>query len=236
MKTSITTLFTLILFSVVSAFASLAMASECRDAVVLVHGNTGTPSDWDNTYDYLIDNGYSPSEIILPNWGSKTCPSCNDHYGYEETPVANALNQAVAVSCTGKVDVISHSMGVTLSAKKIIDLGIADKVDTFVGIAGAWKGLWSCGVYPWNVWSSTCGRNGLSIGSPLLGSIDEKPIASKIYTFRSAVDQIVCGTGVCTVGGVHSSRISGENESFLYNYGHFGLQKYTADKQFELIQ
>jgi triacylglycerol lipase len=43
------------------AFGSLAFASNawsaCRDAVVLVHGNTGAPSDFDNTYNELRARG-----------------------------------------------------------------------------------------------------------------------------------------------------------------------------------
>jgi len=42
----------------------------CLDNVVLVHGNTGSPSDWENTYDLLKANGYQDSEIFRPSWGS----------------------------------------------------------------------------------------------------------------------------------------------------------------------
>ena len=52
---------------------------------------------------------------------------------------------------------------------------------------------------------------------------------------KSYMDEIVCGTGVCLVSGRHSSQIDGENESFTYAYGHFGLQLFTGDKQLELI-
>lgn len=47
-------------------FSALA----CKDAVVLVHGNTATPASWDNTYNHLLSNGYSPSDIYRPDWGN----------------------------------------------------------------------------------------------------------------------------------------------------------------------
>ena len=214
--------------------SSLSVTAACHDAVVLVHGNGGSSSDWDNTYDELISRGYSSSDIYRPNWGS-TCVACNNHSGSEEVPVGNALLDAYDNSCTGKIDVIGHSMGVTLAIKEIIDLGLENDVDDFVGIAGAVRGLKSCGYYPYNVWSSTCGYWGLSIGSPFLNSIYNDSFADHIYSIKSWSDQIVCYGG-CTVGGVHSSSIWGEDATYSYVLGHFGLQSDTYVKQVDLIQ
>ena len=224
----------LLLASLCVLFAGAAGAA-CRDSVVLVHGNTGEPADWINTYNELRNRGYSASELYLPDWGSKSCPTCNNHDGSEETPVRNAIKTAIASSCTGKIDVIGHSMGVTLAAQQIIKLGEQSRVDAFVGIAGAYRGLWSCGTYPYNVWNSTCGYNGLSVSSPFLDWLYGKPIAGRVYSIKSWSDQIVCVTGVCTVGGVHSSRIAGEQATYSFSYGHFGLQEYTYDLQADLL-
>ncbi len=208
----------------------------CVDNVVLVHGNAGSPSDFNNTYNELLSRGYSASQIYRPSWGSKTCAACNDHYGSEETPVATALTQARTSSCTGKIDVIGHSMGVTLAAREIGVLGISSSVQTFVGIAGAVRGLWSCGTYPFNVFTSTCGAWGLSVGNPFVSSLQSQSFGTRKYSIKSYSDQIVCSTGVCTVGGVHSSTIPGENGTYTYVLGHFGLQTGTAVTQVNLIQ
>lgn len=236
MKTIIKNTLSIVFIGLAALLPFTSNATECKDAVVLVHGNSGSPSDWSNTYQKLLDEGYSESEIFRPDWGSKWCPSCNNHSGYEEDPVIEALEDALEASCTGKIDVIGHSMGVTLAAKEIIELDMVEDVDTFVGIAGAWKGLWSCGVYPFNVWASTCGYDGLSISSPFLDSIENEKVADKSYSMKSYIDEIVCSTGVCLVNGKHSSQIPYEIESITYPYGHFGLQKFTADKQVELIK
>jgi triacylglycerol lipase len=217
-------------------FCVFQVHAVCRDAVVLVHGNTATTASWDNTYNLLLSQGYSSSQIYRPNWGSKSCAGCNNHSGSEETPVRTAIINAINNSCSGKIDVIGHSMGATLAAQQISKLAAAGYVDTFVGIAGAFRGLYSCGIYPYNVWSATCGYYGLSIQSPFLDSLYGEPLGQKVYSIKSNIDQIVCSTGTCLVYGVHSSSIWYENASYTYALGHFGLQTDTAQKQVDLIQ
>lgn len=217
------------------AFA-LPLSAACLDNVVLVHGNTGEPVDFNNTYNALLARGYSAAQIYRPSWGNQYCAACNDHNGSEATPVEQALINAIASSCTGKIDVIGHSMGVTLAAREIDRRALKPYVDAFVGIAGAHRGLWSCGSYPFNVLSSTCGYWGLSVGSPLLTSLAGKKPGARAYSIKSQIDQIVCSTGVCTVGGIHASTVPGENATFTYAYGHFGLLTSTSSKQVDLIQ
>jgi len=150
-------------------------------------------------------------------------------------PVQIALADALQASCTGGIDVIGHSMGATLAAKQLADFDLGGSVDTFVGIAGAFRGLWSCGRYPWNVWTSTCGYWGLSVGSPFLNALDGQQLAIRVYSIKSWTDQVVCATGVCKVGGIHSSRIRSETASYTFGYGHFGLQSSTPSFQVDLI-
>ncbi len=235
MKTS-TLVSTLVLISISLLSISQQSHAACVDSVVLIHGNSGSPSNWNNTYNKLKNKGYSNSQIYRPSWGSKSCALCNDHSGSEETPVRNAINDAIANSCTGKIDVITHSMGVTLGAQQIIKTGNVSKVDSFVGIAGAYRGLVTCGVWPNNVNNPSCGRNGLSVSSPFLDWLYGKKIASRVYSIKSWSDQIVCATGSCLVNGKHSSQIQGEKKSYTYGYSHMGLQKYTATKQYDLIK
>ncbi|MFL0802981.1 MAG: lipase [Agarilytica sp.] len=224
-----------LIFTLATFVLSQQAYSGCVDNVVLVHGNGGDAGQWDETYDKLISKGYSSSEIYIPEWGSSN-PLVNNHSGSEETPVKNAINSAISNSCTGKIDVIAHSMGVTLGAQQIIKAGKVSKVDSFVGIAGAYRGLITCGVYPFNVLTTTCGSQGLSVSSPFLDWLYGKKIADRVYSIKSWVDQIVCATGSCLIYGKHSSQIQGENASYTYGYGHLGLQTYTTQKQYDLIK
>ena len=222
--------------ALVLALATLGAEGACRDAVVLVHGNTGTPAQFNATYIELRARGWADADILRPAWGSRSCAACNDHSGSEEAPVLDALVEAIARSCTGRIDVIAHSMGVTLAAKQIVDYRLAGDVHTFVGIAGATRGLWSCGTYPLNVATSTCGAQGLSVNSPLLTRLRGHPLGLRVVSIKSWIDQVVCATGLCTVGGVHSSQIAGENASYTFATGHFGLLGETARLQVDLVE
>ena len=225
------------MIGLVMLFALVSRAQAmCVDAVVMVHGNTTNPSSWDNTVNGLLSQGYSSSDIFLPDWGNKDCATCNNHSGSEETPVRNALQAAVNQSCTGKIDVIGHSMGVTLAGQQIKKLGIRNQVDAFVGVAGAVRGLLTCGVYPFHVPNSTCGRHGFSVSSPLMTWLYETRFGDRVYSIKSYSDQIICGSGSCLIYGVHSSSIWQENGSYNYNYDHFDIQTFTSAKQIQLIQ
>src|SRR3546814_12055736 len=83
-------------------------------------------------------------------------------------------------------------MGVTLAMREIDKLGVAGKVDVFIGIAGAVHGLWSCGMYPCNVATSTCGDYGLSVGSPLMQGHARHRFGAHMYSMNSWVDECNC--------------------------------------------
>ena len=206
----------------------------CLDNVVLVHGNADSLSRWNNTVSTLKSRGYLASQLYLPNWGSKTNAGSNDHGSVNTGVVKSSLQAAAASSCTGKIDVIGHSMGVTLAMKAINELGYAGRVNSFVSVAGAQHGLNSCGVYPFNVATATCGANGLSIDSPLINSVRGKRYGTKMYSIKSWIDEIVC-IGSCYVYGWHTSNIDSQNASYDYALGHFGLATSTTSKQSDLI-
>lgn len=206
----------------------------CLDNVVLVHGNVGSPSHWNDTVATLKSRGYLATQLYLPNWGSKTDAGSNDHGSINTGVVKTSLQAAVASSCTGMIDVIGHSMGVTLAMKAINELAYATRVNSFVSVAGAQHGLNSCGVYPYNVSNATCGANGLSINSPLINSVRGKRYGAKMYSIKSWMDEIVC-IGSCYVYGSHTSNVDLQNASYDYALGHFGLVTYTTSGQSNLI-
>ncbi|MDQ6645615.1 MAG: lipase family protein, partial [Pseudomonadota bacterium] len=87
--------------------------------------------------------------------------------------------------------------------------------DVFIGIAGAVRGLWSCGMYPFNVATSTCGSWGLSVQNPFLQGFAGHRFGAKMYSMKSFSDEINCYAS-CFVYGVHTSTIPGEEYSFTY--------------------
>ena len=57
----------------VLAVSAVGAHGACRDAVVLVHGNTGTPAQFDATYVELRARGWADAEILRLAWGSRSC-------------------------------------------------------------------------------------------------------------------------------------------------------------------
>jgi triacylglycerol lipase len=200
-----------------------------RDPVVLVHGNGASPSSFRNTVAALKSLGYTDAEIFAPDWGSKSCLVCNDHCGAELTAVSRALDAALAYSPTGRVDVISHSMGVTLAARAIADGGHAADVDAFVGIAGGFRGLNACRGSYTPACSSSCG---LQPGGTFVRSLTRRRFAARQYVFYSLSDMAICGGfGGCFVGGVHASVPEVSDGSFRYGLDHIQLLLDTASDQ-----
>lgn len=222
-----------VLWLMLSAVAGSA-AAECRDPVVLVHGNTGDPDDWRETVAALEAGGHAPADLVVPDWGSKWCAACNNHRGGEEGPVRDALRRALGGSCSGSIDVIAHSMGVTLAMSQIRELGIAPQVDAFVAIAGAPRGLRSCGIWPWRFPTPTCGRWGLAVGGPFLSELAGYEPGRRVYSLKSWRDELICAGG-CAIGGVHASRLWNERQSLDFELDHYGLLSATAADQVRLV-
>ncbi|MBC7797633.1 MAG: lipase, partial [Pyrinomonadaceae bacterium] len=170
--------------------------SVINQPVIFIHGNSDSAigrssafSGWNDSINYFASQGYKRSEMYATTWGDAS-PS-SSAYQYHSKPniqKIRAFIQAVkAYTGATKVDIVTHSMGVTLTRKAILggsgndslnggsyNLGspITSSVDTFVGIAGANWGLVSC--YQTNSSTPTCGAtNGLypgyASGSPPYG-------------------------------------------------------------------
>jgi hypothetical protein len=239
--------------------------------VILIHGNSdkavGTTTGqtgWTATINYLQSNGYKSSEVYAITWGpADALQSSNQYHSKPYLTRIRAFIQAVkAYTGATKVDVIGHSMGVTLARKAIkggagndalnggsYNLGTPlTYIDTFVGIAGANKGLTSC--YLTGPTTPTCGStNGLYPGY-LIGLIgpygvssfltalnaDTTPEATYRYSIWSSVDEVV--GGACLVYGANTCRVpnqTGQKSYSTYPYGHFGLKDLTTSVQLNMI-
>lgn len=107
--------------------------------------------------------GYSKSELYITTWGPGNKDKAPDQtHSKEYLTYLRAFTEAV-IAYTGaeKINIISHSMGVTLGRRVIkggkvaaaatpFNLGpsLANKVDTFIGLAGATYGLTNCYLVP----------------------------------------------------------------------------------------
>ena len=85
-----------VLVTAALAVASVGTQAACLDNVVLVHGNTASPSSWNNTVSTLKGRGYVDSQLYRPNWGSKTCAACNSHDSTNTGVVIGTANTQLA--------------------------------------------------------------------------------------------------------------------------------------------
>jgi triacylglycerol lipase len=241
--------------------------------VIFIHGNSdaalGTGigfTGWNDSINYFRSQGYKTAELYATTWGdANPALSAYQYHSKPNLQKVRAFIQAVkAYTGASKVDVVAHSMGVTLGRKAILggaandganggsyNLGasLTSSVDTFVGIAGANWGLVSC--YQTGGATPTCAAtNGLypgyAAGSPpwglsnILYNINYSNSAYEgayVYTIWSTVDEVI-GYGNL-VYGRYTSRIPGQNGEKVFSavpYGHINSKDLTGYYQWRMVK
>ncbi|KFA91645.1 lipase family protein [Archangium violaceum] len=241
--------------------------------VIFIHGNsdkaigTGTAgqSGWNASIEFFQSKGYKTSELYATTWGpADAMMSAYQYHSKTNVMKVRKFIEAVkAYTGAAKVDIIAHSMGVTLARKAIlggyatdsleggqyyVGAPLTSSVDTFVGIAGANLGLTSC--YQTGPTTPTCGStNGLYpgylVGAFVTGRsayLDNLRSSSGYegayrYSIWSTADEIVGYGGV--VYGSYTSRIpgqTGEKTYSAYPYGHFNSKDLTQNVQFNMVK
>jgi hypothetical protein len=234
--------------------------------VVFVHGNSDRavgrnkngPIGWTAVIRQFLDRGYTPAELYATTWGpANPAQASRQVHSLDNVRRIRAFMEAV-LGYTGaeRMDVIAHSMGVTLARRAILggamsgdDLGepLTERVDAFVGIAGANLGLTVCFVAESE---PTCSdEDGLFPGYPSwLGVIGESDFlqevnaetgyeGARVYSIWSRADQLIGFGGL--VYGNYTSRIPGQDGEKVYDaypYGHFCVRDLSADVQLNMIQ
>lgn len=233
--------------------------------IIFSHGNSdvavgaGTPLAWQTGFtqsiNYLLGKGYKKSEMYITTWGDGN--SMNAYTRVHSADVVLRLRKFVeaVLAYTGvpKVHIIAHSMGVTLARKVIkggalVDGGdagapLTSKVDTFVGLAGANRGLMNCYYLPA---FATCGNKvgfypGSSATSSLsdfLADINNSPAKEGDYVFSifSTMDDLISYGDL--VWGQYTSAIPGQTDQKVltsYEYNHMGCRDKTLDLQYQAI-
>ena len=241
--------------------------------VIFIHGNSdkaiGTgaagQSGWNATIEYFQARGYKPSELYATTWGpaSASLSAYQYHSKTNVMKVRKLIEAVKAYTGAAKVDVIAHSMGVTLARKAILGGYATDSleggqyyigppltasVDTFVGIAGANRGLVSCyqsggstptcgatnGLYP-GYWNGV-GVSGRSAYLQNLSSSSGYEGAFR-YSIWSTADEIIGYGNVVYYD--YTSRLPGQTGEKVYSgypYGHFGVKDQTQAVQYSMVR
>ena len=239
----------------VPAFGGKAQAGEkvTKEPVIFIHGNSDSAAGWKNSIETFSKNGYKPSEMYAMTWGPANPLKAGEQAHSEKyLGEVRAFIEAVK-KYTGaeKVDVIGHSMGVTLARKAIqggdgfdpyspnkknFNLGapLTGSVDTFVGIAGANHGL-SSALLTGDRVPTTNKTTGLHPQSEFLKDINavNRDEGSHIFSIWSNADQLI---GIGQAG--FTSPIpeqDGQKVFHTFPFGHMGVKNLTAETQLAMI-
>ena len=240
--------------------------------VIFIHGNsdkaigTGSAgqSGWNASLDYFLTHGYKTSELYATTWGPADA-SLSAYQYHSKTNVMKVRKFIEAVKAyTGaaKVDIVTHSMGVTLARKAIlggyatdsleggqyyIGPSLTSSVDTFVGIAGANLGL--C-----RATRRAPPRPPAAHQRPVPGRIQrhrrerplgvpQRPDVQQRLRGRLPLHHLVHGGRSHRLRGrgvrSYTSRIpsqTGEKVYSGYPYGHFGLKDQTPSVQLSMVK
>lgn len=251
--------------------------------VIFVHGNGDTADGtqmvmggWVTSRNYFLANGYKPTELYAVNFGLPGMLNAanNYHAPANLSKIKRFIDLVRAYTGASKVDIIAHSLGVTSVRRAVkggtycdytntcVNLGTSSAayVDTFVGISGGNRGLNSCGSWPLNVWTPTCGPHGFSINNPFLKEINggsasmylywgvwyPNTLSMKVgtynYSIKSYADELTCLPVMptyCYVYSQHTSHLDGQTGGLTYYsapYGHMGNKEYTTAKQLSMVK
>ena len=207
-----------------------------KTPVVFIHGNGDEARNWDfptstgtaSVYDEFRAQGYNDCELFGINYLSSSerdAPQLNYHKPSKADLVADFIWSVKAYTGKSQVDVVSHSMGVTVALHAMDRDNLWSSVRRFIGIAGGLRGLTSCwwagyanpaaatcgsqniynsqifGFYPhsWSTWNPRLGNGGFRD--------DPSGKSTLFYTLRADLhDQVLCGTA-STVAGCEDSAV-----------------------------
>jgi hypothetical protein len=234
--------------------------------LVFVHGNSdratgkGTqgPVGWTAVIRQFLAAGYTPAELYATTWGPADPDKAGDqvHSVDYVQRVRTFMEAVLAYTGAERLDIIAHSMGVTLARRAILGgeldghaLGppLTGQVDTFVGIAGANRGLTTCfftrqfptcsdqdGFFPgyvlfWGVTGLSDFLKALNVQAGFEGS--------HVYSIWSRADQVIGFGGL--VYSKYTSRIPGQDGEKVYDgypYGHFCVRDLSVPVQLEMVR
>lgn len=159
-----------------------------RVPIIFVHGNTVSPEYWRPAQRQFKQAGYTDDELWAVGYGYDSVRffDSND----KSIPTLERFVQAVTQYLTTKyqrpvphVDIVAHSLGVTLVRQWLKQHNAWHRVRRFVGIAGANHGVWTARADSTGV----SRRSGYELhrGSPWLAQLNrggETPAATQYFT------------------------------------------------------
>lgn len=125
----------LMIFSVVVMYPNVTKAESSHNPVVMVHGLTGSSSNFIFIESYLKSNGWSDDELYAVDLPIKTLNAINN--STNARALSNFIDDVLRKTGATEVDIVAHSMGGSNSLYYIQNLDGASKVDKVVTLGGA---------------------------------------------------------------------------------------------------
>ncbi len=250
------------------SFGGMISNSDCvhKEPIIFIHGNSdqailGTFGGWEKSREYFLSQGYRSSELYATTYGLPPLQPSSTYTHDQENilQIRQFIEAVLQYTEADKIDIIAHSLGVTMTRRAIlggsehnidgseyqIGAPLTNKIDTFLGIAGANQGLSSCalvdpaapvchkelGLYPgW--W------DGMSVvdRSTILDTLndEERYEGSFIYSMWTANDAILGPN--CLVWGVNSCKIPEQDGEYSVLWlDHLGLKTDTVASQYSMV-
>ncbi len=253
------------------AFAGQAVVNQ---PVIFIHGNSDSAigtgaalgTGWRASIEYFKSQGYTSAELYATTWGPANSALASQQYHSKDylTRLRAFITAVKMYTGATKVDIVTHSMGVTLARKAIkggsgndalaggaYNLGssLTSWVDTFVGIAGANRGLVAC--YNSGPVTPTCGNTNGFYPGYLVGGFGPYGVSaylvdlantshyegSYVYTIWSSADEVIgYGTIVYYESTCRIPAQNGERTYSGYPYGHLGVKDQTGYYQLRMVK
>jgi triacylglycerol lipase len=181
-----------------------------RNPVIFIHGINSNSSIWGTmTSWFMSESGWSSSVQPLYTFDYDWW----NHNAYSAERLRESVNRIIAANpATGKVDLVTHSMGGLVGRYYIKNLGGATKVDDFVSLAGPNHGTTKVEGFGGGFCEAmTLSCYELKYNSSFivaLNSGDETPGAVNYGTWRTECDEWVSPTTSTILSGALVNRIT----------------------------
>ncbi len=124
-----------------------------RRPVVFLHGNGTNAGSWITFGEYLLDQGYAPSELWAISYLDFIAGDSANSNIHNLEDIEAFISAVLTYTSSTQVDLICHSLGVTVGRAWMKTYDGYSQVTHFVGIAGANHGVAFC---PGDSISSIC--------------------------------------------------------------------------------
>jgi triacylglycerol lipase len=248
------------------SFGGFASATDCAvlQPVVFVHGNSdqalgGAFGGWSAPLSYFQSQGHRQAELYATTYGPADAAQMSSyHHSKDHVMHTRAFIEAV-LEYTGaeKVDVVAHSMGVTLARKAIkggpaedpyegsYDVGeaLGERIDSFVAIAGGNLGTPGCILPVGEMCNEVSGFYPGYLGAA--GEVEGRSVfledlASSVgyegthrYSIWTHGDEVITA---CTALFQNTCELAGQTgeKQFYPPYTHLGVRDQTAEVQYSM--